>query len=118
MTPDKATQPARLAQAREYVGFTVEQVAAALDCAPLAIAMLEAGTAAPDETMLERLARLYRRPVTWLQGETTFRPSPNLLRKVENLHPGDREAILDFAEWLQDAGPPPKPARRATDATA
>lgn len=95
--------PARFREAREYIGLTVQDVATAIPCSPLLIEALEAGGADPGPEMLDRLGRLYRRPVAWLLGETTFQPSPGVLRLVKNLGDGDREAILDFAEFLQGA---------------
>jgi transcriptional regulator with XRE-family HTH domain len=109
--------PDRLREAREYLGFTREDTAAALRCSPLLIEALEAGTADSRAEMLERLAAFYRRPVSWLCGVSDFQPSPEMLRKVEGLSAGDREAILDFAEWLQGAGPAPETSRRRGKAT-
>lgn len=101
--------PDRLLEAREYLGFTREQAAVALGTEPLALADMENGSAEPTEVMLAKMGQFYRRPLAWFSGESRFEPSPGLLRRTENLHPGDREAILEFAEWLQGAGAPPKP---------
>jgi transcriptional regulator with XRE-family HTH domain len=107
-----AVSAARLREAREYIGFSRADVAEATGWPIDRIVTLEDGTASTiTGEELRKLSRLYRRPVAWLQGETTFRPSPDLLRRLEHLTPGDREAILDFHEWLQGAGPAPKPRR-------
>lgn len=108
MPDHDAVQPGRLREAREYLGFTREQVATVLHCSPLLIEAMENGTAGPGPELAAKLVNLYRRPLWWLCGETRFQPSEDLLHKVEGLHPGDREVILDFAEWLQDAGPAPR----------
>ena len=116
MADDPPILPARLLEAREYLGFSVDQVARALSCSPLIIEAIEAGEAKLPGEMLRKLSRLYRRPVAWLQGEVLFQPSPELLREIENLTPGDREAILDFHEFLHDAGPAPALHRTRGDA--
>ena len=104
-------QPERLREAREYVGFSREDAAGAVHTDALALADMESGIAEPTDAMLAKLAALYCRPVAWFSGESSFQPSEDLLRKIEGLHPGDREAVLDFAEWLAGAGPPPKITR-------
>jgi transcriptional regulator with XRE-family HTH domain len=104
----------RLRQAREYIGFTREAAAAALKCSPMLVTAMEVGTADPGPEMLEKLAVLYRRPVGWFTGEWEFRPGPDMVRQLnENprLTEGDREAVLDFAEFLAGAGPAPKSKR-------
>jgi|SRR5215469_14625494 len=103
---------ARLREAREYLGFTVDQVSRALSVSPLIVEAIEDGTAVPRPRSLERLSRLYARPVEWLCGETLWHPDADLLRKVAHLTEHDREAVLDFHEFLHDAGPAPKPVRR------
>jgi transcriptional regulator with XRE-family HTH domain len=95
----------RLLEAREYIGFTREGAAAALECSPALVAALEEGGADPGPEMLEKLGRLYRRPVTWFRGEFRFEPGPGITRMLEGVKdPGDREAILDFAEFLAGTG--------------
>lgn len=102
--PDpSAVISARLLEAREYLGFSVDQVARALSYSPLLIEGMEDGTITPTDGALFRLGRLYRRPVAWFRGEWKFEPSPELLHKAESLGEGDREAILDFAGFLRCA---------------
>jgi transcriptional regulator with XRE-family HTH domain len=110
-----AIQPGRLREAREYIGFSREDVAGAVHTDPLALADMEDGTAEPTEAMLAKLSKFYRRPLTWFSGEWEYQPPPDLLRKTENLYPGDREAVLDFAEFLAGAGEPPKITRADLD---
>ena len=99
-----AIQSSRLREARDYVGFTREDVARACGWDVDRIITLEDGTGGPMTGLeLRKLARLYRRPVAWFSGESRYQPSADLLRHVEDLHPGDREAVLDFAEWLAGA---------------
>lgn len=102
----------RLREARVYLGFSQDDVANATGWHVDRIITLEDGTGGPATGLeLRKLSRLYRRPVAWLCGETTFQPGPEMLHQVENLTDGDREAILDFAEFLEGAGPAPAPRR-------
>lgn len=103
----------RFREAREYLGFSRDDVDAAIGWPEGSVAALEDGSCTISGEHLRKLSRLYRRSAAWLRGETAFTPDPALLRSVENLTPGDREAILDFAEFLQGAGPAPKPKRRS-----
>jgi hypothetical protein len=108
MSQAAADLAGRLRETREFLGFAHDQVTGALGWPADVLVQLEDGTLAPSTDQLRRLGALYRRPVEWFHGESQFRPSLGLLRQVEHLHPGDREVVLDFAEWLQGAGPPPK----------
>ena len=102
----------RLKHAREWLGFSVAEVARALDVPLSRVEDLEAGISASITGLeLRQLSRLYRRPIAWFRGETRFEPGQDLLRQVENLSDGDREVVLEFAEWLQGAGPALKPRR-------
>lgn len=103
-TPDPAASAlaARIREAREYIGFTVADAARYLGWSPVLIDGIEDGTVTPDAGRLAALGKLYRRPVEWFRGEFQFEPTPGLQRMLEGVkHPDDREAALDFAEFLQ-----------------
>jgi transcriptional regulator with XRE-family HTH domain len=104
-------RPDRLRDAREYLGLTVAEVAGALGCEPSELERIEAGGVTITGEQARKLSRLYRRPVAWLRGETTFTPGQDLLRQVEGLGEHDRSAVLEFAEFLQGAGPAPARAQ-------
>lgn len=93
--------PARLREAREYLGFSVAQAAERVGCPPTLVAAMEDGTLRPGPVTLEKLGRLYMRPAEWFRGEFRFEPSRFLVCGTEGLTDGDREAMLDFAEFLQ-----------------
>ena len=109
--PDAALA-ARLREAREYLGFTVEQAAARAGMTVFTLQLLETGGYTPAKRTMKRLAAAYLRPVDWFSGDWEWTPSPELLRRVEHLSEGDREAMLDFAEFLQGAGPAPELTRK------
>jgi transcriptional regulator with XRE-family HTH domain len=99
---DEKVSAGRLREARVYLGFSVEQAAERLGCAPMLLEAIEAGTADPGPEVLAKFGRLYMRPVEWFTGGWRFEPGPGLLRMAESVrHPDDREAALDFAEFLQ-----------------
>lgn len=109
----------RLREARVYLGFNRDDVSQAMGRERRWVDDIEQGRTQITGEELRKLSRLYRRPVGWLCGETTFQPDPEMLRRLnENprLTEGDREAVLDFAEFLQGAGPMSKRLRK--DVTA
>ena len=91
----------RLREARTYLGFSPDDVATIIGCERSRFDDIEAGRTTVTGEELRKLSRLYMRPVPWLCGETTFQSSPEMLRQIEHLTEGDREGILDFAEFLQ-----------------
>lgn len=106
----------RLREAREYLGFSQGDVAAAMDRVPGWTDDIENGRRAITGEELCKLSRLYRRPVGWFTGEWEHHPDPDMVRQLnENprLTDGDREAVLDFAEFLAGAGKPPKLSKDA-----
>ena len=92
---------ARIREAREYIGFTVTDAARYLGWSPVLIEGIEDGAVTPDNGRLTALGELYRRPVEWFRSEFRFEVPAWMAGQVENLHPGDREAVLEFAEFLQ-----------------
>ena len=101
----------RLREARVYLGFNRDDVSGAMGRERRWVDDIEHGRRQVTGEELRKLARLYRRPVAWLCGESSFQPSPDMLRQVENLTEHDREAVLDFAEFLEGAGPAPEVRR-------
>jgi transcriptional regulator with XRE-family HTH domain len=104
-----AVKAERLHEARDYLGFSQDDVAGAMDRERGWVDDIEHGRQRVTGEELRKLSRLYQRPVAWLCGETTFQPGPELLRQVEHLDEGDREAMLDFAEFLEGAKRAPQP---------
>lgn len=103
-------------EAREYLGFTVAEIATSLGWEPAVLERIEAGGTTITGEQVNKLSRIYKRPVEWLMGEFRFEPSADVMRMVENLSEHDHDAVLAFAEFLQCAGPPtPTDRRRVTD---
>ena len=92
---------ARLRKAREYIGLSVAQASGHLGWMPELLEDIEGGTLRPGPEALARLGKLYMRPAEWFRGEFKFEPGPGITRMLEGVKdPGDREGILDFAEFL------------------
>jgi len=104
----------RIREAREYLGFSRDDVNSTLGWPVGRIEDIESGGCMVTGEELRKLSRLYRRPVGWFTGEWEHHPDPDMVRQLnENprLTERDREIVLDFAEFLAGAGPAPKPRR-------
>lgn len=96
----------RLREAREYMGFSQEEVAKFLNIPRPAVSLMESGARKVDATELVRLARLYQRSVTELTGEDAGEMSQEesvklVARAASQLSEKDRLEILQFARFLQ-----------------
>jgi transcriptional regulator with XRE-family HTH domain len=103
----------RLRQAREYVGLSQEEVAAALGISRPAVTNIESGTRKVEATELNVMARLYRRTMDYLL--TGVQPAPKapeqlafLARAVDGLSVRDLDEVARFAEFLRQAPKPPR----------
>lgn len=103
---DRKTLGGRLREAREYLGFSQEEVAAFLGVSRSALSLLETGQRKVDALELKKLAGLYKRPVGYFTGEEAEEISfgadvQHLARKVAELSPDDREELARFADFLR-----------------
>src|SRR5580698_3596341 len=103
---DRKTLGERLRQAREYLGFSQEEVATFLGVSRSALSLMETGQRKVDALELKKLASLYKRPVGYFTGEETEDISfgadvKHLARKVSELSPADREELGRFADFLR-----------------
>jgi transcriptional regulator with XRE-family HTH domain len=117
MSKDRETEPndkdgdrkslgERLREAREYLGFSQDQVATFLGVPRSALSLIEAGQRKVDALELKRLARLYKRPLGYFTGDELEEVSfggdiEHLARKVSELSPDDREELGRFADFLR-----------------
>jgi transcriptional regulator with XRE-family HTH domain len=104
----------RLREAREYLGFSQEEVAKFLGIARSALSNIENGQRKVDALELKKLAQLYKRTVGHLTGEADeIEPQfaadvAHLARKAEKLSPQDREELSRFADYLRIRRQEPK----------
>jgi transcriptional regulator with XRE-family HTH domain len=100
---ERADIAARLKEAREYLGLSQQEVAAALTLPRTAVSMMESGQRGVDSLELKALAKLYQRPMSFFTGEeeTTLGSDVALLAKqVAKLSEQDRNELLRFSEFL------------------
>jgi transcriptional regulator with XRE-family HTH domain len=103
---DRKTLGERLREAREYLGFSQDQVATFLGVSRSALSLIETGRRKVDALELKKLAGLYKRPVGFFTGEAAEEFSfgsdvKHLARKVSELSPDDREELARFADFLR-----------------
>jgi transcriptional regulator with XRE-family HTH domain len=103
---DRKTLGERLREAREYLGFSQDQVATFLGVPRSALSLMEAGRRKVDALELKKLAGLYKRPSGYFTGEEVEDISfgadlKHLTRKVSELSPDDREELGRFADFLR-----------------
>ena len=96
----------KLKEAREYLGFSQDEVAKVIGISRSAISMLEVGQRKVDALELTKLAKLYQQPVSFFTSEDlgspkTPRSVEHLARAAAQLKESDREELLRFAQFLQ-----------------
>ena len=97
----------KLRQAREYVGFSQDEVANFLKIPRTAVTNMESGQRKVDALELKRLGELYRQPISHFTGDDddagTALPTDvaHLARQATALSVKDREELGRFAEFLQ-----------------
>jgi transcriptional regulator with XRE-family HTH domain len=103
---DRVALGARLKDAREYRGFSQEDVAKGLGVSRSAISLIESGDRRLDTLELKKLATLYECRIEELTGEREDASAePESIKMVARaaaaLSPEDRSEVLRFAQFLQ-----------------
>src|SRR5262245_48953541 len=102
---DRKTLGERLREAREYLGYSQDQVATFLGVSRSALSLMESGQRKVDALELKKLAGLFKRPVGYFTGEeedtSVGADVKHLARKVSDLSPDDREELARFADFLR-----------------
>jgi transcriptional regulator with XRE-family HTH domain len=103
---DRKALGERLREAREYLGFSQDQVATFLGISRSALSLMETGQRKVEALELKKLAVLYKRPLGYFTGEEQEEASFGadvryLARKVSELSPEDRNEVVQFAEYLR-----------------
>ena len=100
-----ATLGAQLRKARDYVGFSEEEVARYLGLPRQELCSIERGSRQAGDLELRRLAGLYQTTVEALtdpdHAEPGWESFPALDQASANLPATDRDEILRFARFLQ-----------------
>ena len=103
---DRKTLGERLREAREYLGFSQDQVATFLGVSRSALSNIETGQRKVEALELKKLAGLYKRTVSHFTGEeiedATFEVDvAHLPRKASELSADDRAELGRFADFLR-----------------
>jgi transcriptional regulator with XRE-family HTH domain len=100
---DRAALAARLKAAREYRGFSQEDVASHLGIPRSAISLMESGERRVEAIELGRLARLYQTTLQDLTNDVAL-PDDESVRMVARLAAelteDDRREVMRFAQFL------------------
>ena len=95
----------RLKEAREYRGFSQEEVARYLQTPRTAISLMESGSRRVSALELSRLAKLYQTSMESLTGQEPEEAEPESVRLVARaaakLSAKDRDEVLRFAQFLR-----------------
>ena len=105
----------RLKDAREYLGLSQDDVATALGISRPAVTNIESGNRKVEAIELDRLSKLYGRPVNFfLTGETEEAPEKVAFyaRTFKGLSEKDFDEVVRFAEFLRASGTSKKTAAR------
>lgn len=102
----RVAMAARLRDAREYLGMSQDEVAAALKLSRPAITNIESGSRKVEAIELDQLAQLYGRSVTYfLSGEQADQTSSESVaffaRTLTGLSEKDLAEVARFAEFLR-----------------
>ena len=103
---DRIALGTRLKEAREYEGFSQEEVAKYLGLPRSAISLIETGARGLDILELKKLAKLYKCSIDQLTGtEKSKEAEPDSIkivaRATAELSPDDQSEVLRFVQFLQ-----------------
>jgi transcriptional regulator with XRE-family HTH domain len=102
---DRKSLGERLREAREYLGFSQDQVATFLGVSRSALSLMESGLRKVDALELKKLAGLYKRSVGYFTGDeddaSIGADVKHLARKVSDLSVEDKEELARFADYLR-----------------
>jgi transcriptional regulator with XRE-family HTH domain len=104
----------RLREAREYLGLSQEFVAEQLGIPRAAVSAMETAKRKVSSLELRQLSRLYRRDYAYFLGGEDEESDQEeavvaaLYRATKKLSAVDKEQVLKFAQFLQQAGGSPR----------
>jgi transcriptional regulator with XRE-family HTH domain len=110
---------ARLREVREYLGLSQQFVSDQTGIPRSAVSDIERGVRRVDSLELQRLAKLYRHPVSYFLGVSPAEESDALVAlraATEDLDDQDLAEVMRFASFLRTYGR--AEARRRTDGEA
>lgn len=103
-TSSPANIGARLKDAREYRGFSREEIARYLQTTPSEVSHIESGSRPLDAGTISRLAKLYKTTVEHLTGNAREAPEPESVRRsvqtAADISPTDGNEVRRFVRYL------------------
>ncbi len=115
---ESATLGKRLKDAREAIGLPQAAVADHLGIPRPSVSDIETGRRRVAFLELKQLAALYRRPLSHFSeddsDDAVDATTRALFRTASELSDDDRQQVLRFAQFLQEAGPARAPNRNST----
>ena len=104
-TPSQPNIGERLKDAREYRGFSPEEIARYLRITPSEVSHIESGSRPIDAATISRLATLYKTTVERLTGnardESELESVRQLVQAAADISPTDGNEIRRFARYLR-----------------
>ncbi len=97
----------RLKDAREYLGFSQDDVATALGISRPAVTNIESGNRKVEAIELDQLANLYGRPINYFLSGETNEVSEKVAfyaRTFKDLSDKDFDEVARFADFLRASG--------------
>lgn len=96
----------RLREQREYLGYSQDEVADAVNITRSAVSLIETGQRKLEALELKRFATLYEKPVNYFTGDEAQNEEFTedilvLTRLASNLKSSDVTELQRFAEYLQ-----------------
>lgn len=104
MEDNKEKLISRLKEAREYVGASQDQVGKVLNVPRSAVSEMENGKRNISAIELQKLAKLFQRPVSWFTDDVIEGAPADvefLARTAAQLSNNDRSELQKFAEFLK-----------------
>lgn len=103
---DRVRLGERIKEAREYLGYSQDEVGAVLGFSRSGVSLMESGNRKIEVLELQKLAKLFERPMSFFTDEPDKASKADkqiaaLARMAGTLAAGDIEELRKFADYLQ-----------------
>lgn len=97
----------KLKEVREYLGLSQQYVSEQTDISRVAISQIECGKRKIDSKELEKLAAVYKYPISYFLGDSEKDDQSQLFiltRATKGLSDEDLDQVIKYAEFLKGLG--------------